>query len=141
MRPPSLRSLPPFSRSVARRGLLSVGVVEIDGTKVHANASRDANRSYAQIAREILADAAETDRREDELYGDARGDELPEQLRTSAGRKAALREAKERIEQEGSADGEPGAAEQETLPPPEDATVAIELDPARFVTRPEGRRA
>src|SRR5215217_3379130 len=77
-----------------RAGLVSVGVVAIDGTKVAANASREANRSYEQIAREILAEAAETDRREDELYGEARGDELPEQLRTSEGRRAALREAK-----------------------------------------------
>jgi hypothetical protein len=69
-----------------RAGLVRVGVVAIDGTKVHANASRTANRGYEQIAREILAEAAETDRREDELYGEARGDELPEQLRTSAGR-------------------------------------------------------
>ncbi len=78
-----------------RAGLVSVGVVAIDGTKVAANAAREANRSYEQIAREILEEAAETDRREDELYGEARGDELPEQLRTSEGRKAALRKAKE----------------------------------------------
>jgi transposase len=72
-------------------GLVSVGVIAIDGTKVAANASREANRRYGQIAREILAEAAETDRREDELYGEARGDELPERLRTSEGRRAALR--------------------------------------------------
>lgn len=75
-----------------RAGLVSVGVVAIDGTKIAGNASREANRSYEQIAREILEEAAETDRREDELYGGARGDELPERLRTSEGRKAALRE-------------------------------------------------
>ncbi len=50
----------------------SVGVVAIDGTKVAANASRGANRNCEQIAREILAEAAETDRREDELMGGAR---------------------------------------------------------------------
>ena len=58
-----------------RAGLVRVGVVAIDGTKVHANASRTANRGYEGIAREILAEAAEMDRREDELYGEARGDE------------------------------------------------------------------
>jgi hypothetical protein len=61
-----------------RAGLVSVGVVAIDGTKVGANASRAANRGYEQIAREMLAEAAEIDRREDEFYGEARGDELPE---------------------------------------------------------------
>ena len=70
-----------------RAGLVSVGVVAVDGTKVAANAARAANCSYEQIAREVLAEAAEIDRREDELYGEARGDELPEQLRTSAGRR------------------------------------------------------
>lgn len=42
-----------------RAGLVSVGVVEIDGTKVAASASREANGSYEQI----LAEAAETDGR------------------------------------------------------------------------------
>jgi hypothetical protein len=69
---------------------VSVGVVAIDGTRVAANASRAANRSGEQVAREILADVAETDRREDEFYGEARGDELCARLRTSAGRRAGL---------------------------------------------------
>jgi transposase len=75
----------------ARAGLVSVGVLAIDGTKIAANASMDANRDLARIAREILAEAAETDRREDELYGSERGDELPEHLRTTEGRRKALR--------------------------------------------------
>src|SRR5688572_26146188 len=84
----------------ARAGLASVGVVAIDGTKMAANASSDANRDFAQIAREILAEAAAIDRREDELYGSERGDELPEQLRTREGRRRALREAKQRLARE-----------------------------------------
>jgi hypothetical protein len=57
-------------------------VITIDGTKIMANASMDQNRSYREIANEILRDAEETDRREDEQFGDRRGDELPEQLHT-----------------------------------------------------------
>lgn len=53
----------------AEAGLAKVGVVAIDGTKIHANASQHASRDYDQIAREILKEAAETDRAEDELYG------------------------------------------------------------------------
>jgi transposase len=118
-----------------RAGLVRVGVVAIDGTKVAANASRTANRSYERIAREILAEAAELDRREDELYGEARGDELPERLRTSAGRRAALREAREELERERATerDGE--------APTEAPGGVAAELDPAQFVTRAHGRRA
>jgi transposase len=118
-----------------KAGLVGVGVVAIDGTKIAANASRAANRSYEQVAREILAEAAETDRREDELYGEARGDELPERLRTSAGRRAALREAKEELERERATEHDAKAR----IEAPE--AVAIELDPARFVTRAHGRRA
>ena len=80
-------------------GLVSVGVIMVDGTKIKANASMDANRSYREIVTQILREAEETDRREDELYGDARGDELPEQLRTAEGRKQALADAKRRIEE------------------------------------------
>jgi Transposase domain (DUF772) len=77
----------------ARAGLVSVGVVAIDGTNIAANASMGANRDFGQIAREILAEAAEIDRREDELYGNERGDELPEHLRSREGRRRALRGA------------------------------------------------
>ena len=120
----------------ARAGLGSVGVVAIDGTKVAANASRDANRDYERVAREILAEAAETDRREDELYGEARGDELPEQLRAAEGRRQALREAKRELERERAAGqaAESAAGEQSEGTP-------IELDRERFVTRNHGRRA
>ena len=50
-------------------GLVRVGVVAIDGTKVSANASRDANRCCEQVAREILEEARRIDEAEDELYG------------------------------------------------------------------------
>jgi transposase len=84
----------------ARSGLAKVGVIAIDGTKLHANASRDANVDYEQLAREILEEAKATDAAEDELYGDARGDELPEELATGQGRRAWLREAKRRLERQ-----------------------------------------
>jgi hypothetical protein len=84
----------------ARSGLAKVGVIAIDGTKVHANASRDANVDYEQLAREIIEEAKAVDAAEDELCGDARGDELPEELQTGRGRRQWLREAKRRLERE-----------------------------------------
>ena len=103
-----------------KAGLVKVGVIAIDGTKISANASMGANRSYERIARELLAEleearriieeAIETDRREDELHGPARGDELPEQLRTPEGRRAALREAKHKLDAEREAAGDEGGA-------------------------------
>ena len=65
-----------------------------------ASASMDQNRSYRGLVREILREAEETDRAEDELYGrEHSGDELPEPLRTAEGRKQALADAKRRIEE------------------------------------------
>src|ERR671917_1847624 len=107
----------------ARAGLASVGVVAIDGTKMAANASTNANRDFSQIAREILAEAAATDAREDDLYGEQRGDELPEQLRTREGRRQALREAKERLARESD--------EPHRSPRDEDQPVGVELDPGQ----------
>jgi transposase len=91
----------------AEAGLVRVGVLAIDGTKVHANASQHATRDYEQIAREILAEAAAVDAVEDAQFGEARGDELPEELTTRAGRRAWLREAKRRLEERRAADPKP----------------------------------
>ena len=91
----------------ARSGLAQVGVIAVDGTKVHANASRNENLDYGQLAREIVGEAIATDQAEDERFGDARGDELPPELSTRAGRRGWLREAKQRLEAERAADPQP----------------------------------
>jgi transposase len=85
-------------RLCAQAGLAKVGIVAIDGTKVQANASRDATRDYEQIAREILEEAKAVDAAEDELYGEARGDELPPELATAQGRKKWLRAWQRRLD-------------------------------------------
>jgi transposase len=82
----------------AEAGLAKVGVIAVDGTKVYANASREATRDYEQIAREILEHAGRVDREEDEQFGDARGDELPEEFSTEQGRRGWLREARLRLD-------------------------------------------
>jgi transposase len=87
----------------ARAGLVQVGIVAIDGTKIAAAATHHANRSYEQIAEEIVAEAGRIDAAEDELYGAARGDELPEGLRTAGDRRKWLREAKQALEAERAA--------------------------------------
>jgi len=91
----------------ARSGLAKVGVIAVDGTKVAANASRNENRDYEQLAREILEEAKAVDAAEDELYGDARGDELPPEFATAQGRRGWLREAKQRLEAERAANPHP----------------------------------
>lgn len=119
----------------ADAGMVSVGVVAIDGTKVHANASHHATRDYEQIAREILAEAAEADRLEDEQYGPACGDELPAELSTAQGRRGWLGEAKRRL-------GDRAPAEARSIPasrPP--ATEGIQAPLGRgTVDRVPGQR-
>lgn len=117
----------------AEAGLVRLGEIAVDGTKMHASASYDRNRGYVSIVEEILEEAEQIDRVEDERFGDARGDELPEQLRTREGRRAALAAARERMQAEREA--RQAAGEQIV------ADVNLELVPDRFVTRPEGRRA
>src|SRR5829696_7278951 len=66
----------------AEAGLVRVGMIAVDGTKVAANAAPQATRDYEQLAREILDDAAAVDAAEDEQFGERRGDELPTELAT-----------------------------------------------------------
>src|ERR1019366_8003332 len=112
-------------------GLVSVGVIAIDGTKIRASASRDQNRSYAGIVAEILDEAERIDREEDEQHGDARGDELPERFRSRESRREALAEAKQRL------DEKKAAGERDTSAGVE---PAVELDPERLGAHAEGRR-
>jgi transposase len=87
----------------AKAGLVKVGIVAVDGTKIAAAATHHATRSYEQIAKEIVEEAGRIDAEEDELYGDARGDELPAGLRTSGDRRRVLREAKQALDAERAA--------------------------------------
>ena len=91
----------------AEAGVVQVGVIAIDGTKVHANASQHATRDYAQIAREILEEADRIDAEEDEQFGERRGDELPPELATAQGRRGWLREAKRRLDDQRAEEARP----------------------------------
>jgi transposase len=81
-------------------GLVKPGVVAIDGTRLAGNASQNRNRGFERIAKEILAEAKATDQAEDEQHGEARGDELPEQLRGAEGRREFFRQAKQSLKTE-----------------------------------------
>ncbi len=92
-------------------GLVTLGRVALDGTKLRASASRRKSMSYERLGPRIkelqdevatiLAEAEATDLAEDAAYGvDKRGDEIPEELRRSKTRIAKMRAAKEAIEQE-----------------------------------------
>ena len=87
----------------AAAGLVRLGVVALDGTKVAANAADRANRTLAKLEDEvdqILQQAAEVDQAEDRQHGALRGDELPAELASPTGRLARLLQAKGRLEAE-----------------------------------------
>lgn len=88
----------------AKAGLIKVGVVSLDGTKIKASASLSSNREYGHIKEEVkkmLSEAEVKDRQEDVFYGkDKRGDELPKELRSRKSRLAKLEECKKLLEEE-----------------------------------------
>jgi hypothetical protein len=120
----------------AQAGLVRPGVVAVDGTKIAGNASRESAADFEQIAREILQEARAVDEAEDELYGEARGDELPEQLRTREGRAEFFRRAREQRDRAREA-SEP---EQEPeLVAGDDPQAGFAFDSERIVARGQGR--
>ncbi len=94
-----------------RSGLVKLGHVALDGTKIQANASKhkamsyermcDAQRQLEQEVSELLGKAQEADAEEDRQHGlGQRGGQLPEELRRRESRLNKIREAKRTLEQE-----------------------------------------
>jgi len=104
-------------RIAAQAGLVKMGTLAIDGTKLKANASKHKAMSYGRMKSEdrrlkkeidkITRLAQGIDEAEDAEFGpDFRGDELPEELRTREGRRAKIREAMKALEEEQARDDE-----------------------------------
>jgi transposase len=96
----------------AQAGLARVGVVAVDGTKIAANASRDANRTRrwleGQIA-EMFEQAQSVDEDEDDRFGDRRGDELPDELADPEARRARLQAALDKLNERQAGPGRPSS--------------------------------
>ena len=125
-------------------GMVRLGRVALDGTKVKASASRHKAMSYARMpereaaleeqVRRILEEAEAVDRAEDALYGDARGDELPEALRTREGRLRAIREAKAALE----AEARERSGDPEAVPEPKAQRSFTDPDSRIMHSKPDG---
>ena len=98
-------------RLCQRAGLVKLGHVALDGTKMQANASKhkamsyermeEAEKKLQQEVQVLLAEAARVDAEEDGKYGKGkRGDELPEELARRDRRLEKIGEAKAALEQE-----------------------------------------
>lgn len=111
-------------RLCRRAGLVRLGHVALDGTKIKANASRHKAMSYARMAaaeaaleaevRDLFERAAAADQAEDAEHGGRRGDELPAHLRTKARRLAAIKKAKAALE----AEARERTGDDDAVPPP-----------------------
>ena len=109
-------------RLAIEMGLVKLGHMSLDGTKVKANASKHKAMSYgrmdetmARLEKEIadlLAESATVDANEDAEFGPGkRGDELPKEIERRRDRIAKIAEAKEVLEQRAKAEAEVEAAE------------------------------
>ena len=98
-------------RLAQKMGLVKLGTVALDGTKIKANASKHKAMSYQRMKEEeqrleeeiqqLLEKAQQTDAAEDELHGpENSGDELPEELRRREQRLETIRAAKASLEAE-----------------------------------------
>ncbi|MFC7535704.1 transposase, partial [Actinoplanes sp. GCM10030250] len=84
----------------ARMGMVRLGVVAFDGTKIAGNAARNAGRSeqsLRRLAEQHLTEAAAADAAEDAEHGPDRGDELPPDLRDRSGRARRIQQALDEI--------------------------------------------
>jgi transposase len=104
-----------------RAGLVQLGHVALDGTKLKANASKHKAMSYGRMQRRAaeleaevagwLEQAERTDAAEDGTYGEARGDEMPAWLADKHKRLAKIRAAKAALEAEAEAAPRPDDGE------------------------------
>jgi transposase len=94
-----------------KAGLVKLGQVALDGTKLAANASRHQSRNYKRLSekeaalqsevQKLMEEAAKVDAQEDDLYGKGqRGDEMPEALATAQQQLEKIQAAKRELEQE-----------------------------------------
>lgn len=94
-------------------GMIRLGNLSTDGTKMPGNASRHKAMSYAYMVKEeqrlraeiaaLLEEAQQQDGTEDAVLGSRRGDELPEELQRREQRLATIREGKQRLEEQAKA--------------------------------------
>ena len=135
-----------------RAGLVKLGHVALDSTKVPANASKHKAMSYGRMKEQeerlkaevdqLLRRAQEVDEEEDRRYGrDKRGDELPEELAFREGRLRKIREAKAALEAEARAEAEQGESEGRNHPgvPDEKAQRNFTDPDSRIMPGPGGR--
>ena len=134
-------------------GMVSLGKVALDGTKVRANASRRKAMSYARMTEkqkilaaevsDLLAEAERIDKDEDAWFGkDNSGYGLPEELARREGRLAKITQAKAALEAEAAERAAAEAAERARVAGKDENTIAERAAAAhdRAVPPPKAQR-
>jgi hypothetical protein len=99
-------------RLLAAEGMVSLGTLSLDGTKLAGNAAQKANRTLPQIEK-LLVEAAAADAAEDAQHGGGRQPETPRALARRAGRRERLAAARDRLAAEDLARREAQQAKQD----------------------------
>jgi transposase len=99
-------------RLLAAGGMVSLGTISLDGTKLAGNAAQKANRTLPAIGK-LLAEAAAADAAEDARYSDAPGEPTPRTLARRAERRARLAAAADRLAAQDQARRDAQRAKQE----------------------------
>lgn len=134
-------------RLAQKAGLVKLGHVAIDGSKLQANASKSKAMSYARMEREeqrllqqiqAYFDACdEIDAAEDETYGDSDGNDVPPHLRKQQDRLAAIQQAKRELEREAIERAEQEQAVRQAKAEAEDREFKARKDPKD--AKPDGK--
>jgi transposase len=134
-----------------KAGLVRLGHVALDGTKIRANASKHKAMSYKRMkeeearleaeVKELLKKAEAVDEEEDRRYGkDKRGDELPEELAFRESRLRKIREARTALEAEARREAEQGEEKGEEAMTPQDKAQRNFTDPdSHIMPAPGGK--
>ncbi len=135
-----------------KAGLVKLGHISLDGTKIKANASRHKAMSYKRMKeeearqeaeiKEMLQKAVAVDEEEDRRYGkDKRGDELPKELAFRESRLRKIREAREALEAEAKREAEQAKKEgnQAAAVPPDKAQRNFTDPDSHIMPAPGGK--
>ncbi|HYO13146.1 MAG TPA: IS1182 family transposase, partial [Thermoanaerobaculia bacterium] len=138
-------------RLCEKAGLVRLGHVALDGTKMRANASKHKAMSYgrmeekvreleAQVA-DLLAAAEAADQAEDAQHGSRRGDEMPEELRFRQQRLEKIQQAKAALEAEAQAAAQRLREEKEAKGKAQESAPLVSPDPEEEETARPAEKA
>ena len=136
-------------RLTLETGMMKLGRVAVDGSKVKGNASKHKAMSYGRMketekrlreeVRKLLNQAEAADKEEDSRYGrDRRGDELPEELQRRETRIARIREAKHALEERAREQAKSEGKDPEKAQPTKKAQYNFTDPESRMLKGPDG---